>query len=107
MGDIGRHFPDDDPAFKDVSSVKLLRHVHGLLTASGWRVGNVDATIIAETPRLTPHVPEMVTCISNTLSINPEAVNVKATTSEGLGFVGAGQGIAAHAAVTLYGRSGS
>lgn len=104
LGDIGRHFPDDDPAYKDVSSVKLLAHVHRLLTDQGWRVGNVDATIVAERPRLGPYVADMVHCISETLDIEPEAVNVKATTSERLGFVGAGEGIAAHAAVTLFSR---
>lgn len=107
MGDIGRHFPDNDPAFKDASSLDLLRDVHERLTAAGWTVGNVDATVVAETPRLTPHVPAMVENISAILSIGPERVNVKATTSEGLGFVGAREGIAAHAAVTLYGRSES
>lgn len=104
LGDIGRHFPDDDPSYKDASSVKLLAHVHRLLTERGWRIGNVDATVVAETPRLSPYVADMVHCISETLDIGSEAVNVKATTSEKLGFVGAGQGIAAHAAVTLYGR---
>lgn len=103
LGDIGRHFPDHDPAYKDISSVKLLRHVHRLLTESGWRVGNVDATVVAESPKLSPYISDMVQCISETLHVSPQAVNVKATTSEKLGFVGAGEGIAAHAVVTVYG----
>lgn len=103
-GDIGRHFPDTDPAYKDASSVMLLKRVHTLLTEEGWRVGNVDATLVAEAPRLGPYIPDMIKCISETLDVPPASVNVKATTSEGLGFVGAGHGVAAHAVVTLYGR---
>lgn len=102
LGDIGRHFPDTDPAYKDISSVKLLGRVGVLLAEAGWRVGNVDATVIAEAPRLAPYIPAMVRCISETLAVEAEAVNIKATTSEKLGFVGAGEGIAAHAVATLY-----
>lgn len=103
LGDIGRHFPDTDPAYKDASSVMLLQRVHGLLKKAGWRVGNVDATVVAEAPKLAPYIPDMVRCISETLEIPPTAVNVKATTSEKLGFVGAGQGVAVHAVATIYG----
>lgn len=102
LGDIGRLFPDTDARFKDVSSVTLLQRVAQLLTERGWQVGNVDATIAAERPKLAPHVPDMVRCISETLAIPIGAVNVKATTSEGLGFVGTGEGMAAHAVATLY-----
>ncbi|MFS8629248.1 MAG: 2-C-methyl-D-erythritol 4-phosphate cytidylyltransferase [Limnochordales bacterium] len=102
LGDIGRHFPDSDPAYKDVASVKLLCHVRELVGAAGWRVGNVDATVIAEAPRLAPFIPRMIRCISEALGVDPSAVNVKATTSEKLGFIGAGEGIAAHAVATLY-----
>src|SRR5690606_15761177 len=103
LGDIGRHFPDTDPAYKDASSVMLLQRVHGLLKKAGWRVGNVDATVVAEAPKLAPYIPDMVRCISETPEIPPTAVNVKATTSEKLGFVGAGQGVAVHAVATIYG----
>lgn len=105
LGDIGRLFPDTDDQFKDVSSVTLLRRVAQLLTERGWQVGNVDATIAAERPKLSPHVPDMVRCISETLDIPSGAVSVKATTSEGLGFVGTGAGMAAHAVAMLYRRA--
>lgn len=104
LGDIGRLFPDTDARFKDVSSVTLLRQVAQLLNERGWHVGNVDATVAAERPKLAPHVPAMVQCIAETLGVSAAAVNVKATTSEGLGFVGAGEGMAAHAVATLYRR---
>jgi 2-C-methyl-D-erythritol 2,4-cyclodiphosphate synthase len=97
LGDIGRHFPDSDPRYKGIDSRELLRHVEGLLTSAGWRVGNVDATLIAQAPRMAPHIPAMQAHIAADLKMPTEAVNVKATTTERLGFTGRGEGIAAEA----------
>jgi 2-C-methyl-D-erythritol 2,4-cyclodiphosphate synthase len=97
LGDIGRHFPDSDPRYKGIDSRELLRHVAGLLGARGFRVGNVDATIIAQAPRMAPHIGAMVANIAADLGIDAAAVNVKATTTESLGFTGRGEGIAAQA----------
>lgn len=97
LGDIGKHFPDTDVRFKDIDSRELLRQVAGLLTTRGRRVMNVDATIIAEAPRMAPHIPAMVANIAADLGIEPHNVNVKATTTEKLGFTGRGEGIAAQA----------
>ncbi len=101
MGDIGRHFPDSDLAYKGISSLKLLAVVGEKLAAAGWRVHNIDAVIIAERPKLTPHFPAMNANIAATLGIGEGQVNVKATTTEGLGFAGRGEGIAAHAVATI------
>jgi 2-C-methyl-D-erythritol 2,4-cyclodiphosphate synthase len=97
LGDIGRHFPDTDPKYRGIDSRALLRHVAGLLADRGRRVVNVDATIIAEAPRMAPHIPRMVQNIAADLGIEPHYVNVKATTTEQLGFTGRGEGIAAQA----------
>ena len=97
LGDIGRHFPDSDPAYKGIDSRELLRNVAKLLSDRGRRVVNVDATIIAEAPRMAPHIPRMVANIAADLGIEPHYVNVKATTTEKLGFTGRGEGIAAQA----------
>ena len=97
LGDIGRHFPDNDARYKSIDSRKLLRHVATLLKDRGRRVVNVDATIIAEAPRMAPHIPLMVANIAADLAIEPQYVNVKATTTERLGFTGRGEGIAAQA----------
>src|SRR5512141_760506 len=97
LGDIGKHFPDSDPRFKDIDSRELLRQVAGLLADRGRRVVNIDATIIAEAPRMAPHNPRMVANIAADVGIEPHYVNVKATTTEGLGFTGRGEGIAAQA----------
>ena len=97
MGDIGRHFPDSDAAYKDASSLCLLAEVGRLLSKEGWQVGNIDATIIAQAPKLSPYRDDMKHNIAKALGIPPSAVNIKATTEEGLGFTGAGQGIAAQA----------
>jgi len=105
LGDIGRHFPDTDPRWKGADSRSLLRHVHSLLAGLGWRVGNVDATIIAQAPRMAPHVATMVANIAADLDVDlaadPGAVNVKATTTERLGFTGRGEGIAAQAVAAI------
>ncbi len=97
LGDIGRHFSDTDERFKDISSIRLLENVTTLVTARGYRVVNVDCTVIAERPRLSPYIEEMKRNIAEALRIIPDAVNVKATTEEGLGFTGQRLGIAAHA----------
>jgi 2-C-methyl-D-erythritol 4-phosphate cytidylyltransferase/2-C-methyl-D-erythritol 2,4-cyclodiphosphate synthase len=100
-GDIGRHFPDTDPAYRGIASLKLLAHVHGLLTDAGWRVVNVDATVVAERPKLAPYVPEMVRRIAATLGVEPGCVNLKATTNEQLDDIGAARGICAHAVAAV------
>lgn len=101
LGDIGKHFPDTDPAFKDADSVKLLEHVWKLAKERGYKLGNADATIIAQAPKMAPHIPAMVDVIARALEADASQVNVKATTSERLGFTGRGEGIAAQAAVCL------
>jgi 2-C-methyl-D-erythritol 2,4-cyclodiphosphate synthase len=97
LGDIGKHFPDSNPKYKDIDSRELLRQVRDLLRDRGRRVLNVDATIIAEAPRMAPHVALMVANIADDLGIDSHDVNVKATTTEGLGYTGRGEGIAAQA----------
>jgi 2-C-methyl-D-erythritol 2,4-cyclodiphosphate synthase len=101
LGDIGKHFPDTDPAYKDISSLKLLGHVDQLIRSKGFCVVNIDSTIVLEKPKIAPYVPNMRTVISETLQIHVEDVSVKATTSEGMGFVGTGDGITAQAVVLL------
>lgn len=103
LGDIGKHFPDTDPAYKGADSLALARHVAGLLAGQGWRVENIDATILCQAPKLAPHIPAMRQNLAAALGLLPEAVNIKATTEEHLGFTGEGLGIAAHA-VTLLSR---
>ena len=100
-GDIGRHFPDTDPAYKGADSIKLLRHVMALADAKGFRIGNVDATIVAQRPKLATFIPQMRLNIARALSTDEERVNVKATTTEELGFAGRGEGIAAYAVALL------
>ncbi|MGG3455809.1 2-C-methyl-D-erythritol 2,4-cyclodiphosphate synthase [Paenibacillus rhizolycopersici] len=101
LGDIGRHFPDTDPAFKDADSVVLLQRVWDMAVEKGYRLGNLDATIIAQKPKMAPYIPQMVEVIARTLGTEPELVNVKATTTEQLGFTGRGEGIAAQCIVCL------
>lgn len=100
-GDIGKHFPDTDAAFKGADSLKLLAHVMRLADARGYRLGNLDATIIAQQPKMAPHIPGMRKNIATVLNATLEQVNVKATTEEGLGFSGRGEGISAHAVVLM------
>jgi 2-C-methyl-D-erythritol 2,4-cyclodiphosphate synthase len=102
LGDIGRHFPDSDARYQGIDSRALLREVSRLIRERGFRVGNVDATIIAEAPRMAPHIAQMVTNIAADLGIDTSAVNVKATTTEKLGFTGRGEGIAAEAVCLLF-----
>ena len=101
LGDLGRHFPDSDPRYKGIDSRDLLRHVEALLDERGWRLENLDSTIIAQAPKLAPHIPAMIANIAADLGISADCVNVKATTTEKLGFAGREEGIAAHAVVLL------
>lgn len=101
LGDIGRHFPDTDPAFKDADSLVLLRRVWSMAKERGYRLGNLDATIIAQAPKMAPYIPQMVKVIAEALEADPQRVNVKATTTEHLGFTGRGEGIASQCIVCL------
>lgn len=101
LGDIGRHFPDTDPAFKDADSLVLLRRVWDMAREKGLRLGNLDATIIAQKPKMAPYIPQMVEVIAGALEADPQRINVKATTTEQLGFTGRGEGIAAQCIVCL------
>ena len=101
LGDIGRHFPDTEPAYAGADSLKLLDHVVELLGARGWQVGNVDATILAQRPKLAPYLEQMRENLAARMKAALEQVNVKATTEEKLGFTGAEEGIAAHAVCLL------
>ena len=101
LGDIGKLFPDTDPAYKDISSLKLLGEVARLLRERGWNVVNIDATLIAQAPKVAPYRQTMVDNIAAVLGVDAEQINVKATTEEKLGFTGDGSGMAAHAVVLL------
>lgn len=101
LGDIGRHFPDSDPGYKGASSRALLREVGSMLAQSGFSIGNIDSTIIAQQPRMAPFIPDMVGNIAGDLQVDPENVSVKAKTTEKLGFTGRGEGIAAKAIALL------
>lgn len=101
LGDIGQHFPDTDPAYAGAYSLKLLAHVVLLLRERGYRVGNVDAAVLAQRPKLAPYIPAMRDNLARAMGVQPGQVNVKATTEEGLGFTGSGEGMAAHAVCLL------
>jgi 2-C-methyl-D-erythritol 2,4-cyclodiphosphate synthase len=101
LGDIGKHFPDTDPAFKGADSTKLLEHVVNLISKQGYQVGNLDATIVAQQPKMAPHISAMRENIARACGVELDRINVKATTEEGLGFTGIGEGISAHAVVLL------
>jgi len=101
LGDIGRHFADTEAKYKNIDSRILLRETLHLVREAGWRVGNVDATLIAQAPKMAPHIPQMVANIAADLRLEKHAVNVKATTTEQLGYTGRGEGIAAQAVVLL------
>ena len=102
LGDIGRHFPDTDARFKGADSVLLLRETGRLLAAQGWRIGNIDSTIVAQSPKLAPHIPAMRVRIAEALGLDAAQVNVKAKTAEKLGPVGQGLSLEARAVVLLY-----
>ena len=101
LGDIGKHFPDTDPAYKGISSIKLLEHVGSLLEENCFFIENIDATIIAQAPKMRPHIDQMRENIATALGIDVRQVNVKATTEEGLGFTGSGEGISSQAICLL------
>lgn len=101
MGDIGTHFPSSDPTLKGISSLDMLVRVMPLISEAGWVVENVDTTIVAERPRLSPHTPRMKDTIAAALGIDPDRVNVKSKTTDGLGFTGTGEGMAAYCVVML------
>ena len=101
LGDIGKHFPDTDPAYKELSSIKLLVHVAELLRKQEYAVGNIDATVIAQKPKMAPHIPQMRKNMADALGIPESKINIKATTEEGLGFTGRGEGIASQAICLL------
>lgn len=101
MGDIGKHFPDNDPKYKNIDSSELVGHVVKELENKNYEVGNVDSTIILEKPKLAMHISIMQKNISALLKVSEDDVNIKATTNEGMGFIGRGEGVAAYAAVTL------
>jgi 2-C-methyl-D-erythritol 2,4-cyclodiphosphate synthase len=101
LGDIGRHFPDTDPRYENADSIELLREAVTRVAAEGWRIGNVDATVICEQPRISPHAAEMAERLAEALGVEPGHVSVKGTTNEGLGFLGRGEGIAAVAVAML------
>lgn len=101
LGDIGKHFPDTDERFKGADSMKLTEHVVGLLAERGWQINNVDVTIIAQRPKLASFIPAMRAQVARVLGVEEEAVNVKATTTEKLGFTGRGEGIASEAVASI------
>ena len=102
LGDIGQHFPDTDPAYKGISSIRLLKHVAALLSEKGYVIGNIDAVIIAQKPKMAPHIPQMKENIAEALEIDMDCLNIKATTEEKLGFTGREEGIASEAVCLLY-----
>jgi len=102
LGDIGVHFPNTDPTWKDANSIELLRHAGRLIKKESYQIANIDVTIIAEKPKLGPHIPGMIANISKALDIDSNCVSIKATTNEGVGFIGRGEGIAAFSVALLY-----
>ena len=105
-GDIGKHFPDTDPSFKGISSIVLLKKTHALIAEVGYSIANIDSTIILERPKIAPFIDAMRASIADALGVQCDQISVKATTSEQLGFVGEGRGIAAHAVTLLEKRKG-
>ena len=101
LGDIGRHFPDSSDKYKDVDSRELLRHVVKMLDEKKLQISNADITVIAQAPKLSPHIDEMRSNLSDDLKVNPDRINIKATTTEGMGFIGREEGVATHAVVLL------
>lgn len=101
LGDIGKHFPDTDNEYKDISSLELLKRVYNLMVDNGYSIGNIDATIIAQEPKLAPHIEEMTKNISKVLNMDIDRINIKATTTEWLGFEGRKEGISSHSVCLL------
>ena len=105
LGDIGAHFPDSDPAYRGADSAELLRAVRNLIRAAGYEIGNIDSTVVCQAPKLAPHIASMRARIAEVLALPTEAVSVKASTEEHMGFTGRGEGIAAHAVCLLTERT--
>lgn len=101
LGDIGTHFPDNNDKYKGINSLSLLKEVGRLMQSSGYKIGNIDATIIAQKPKMSPYIPEMRKNIADTLNISLDKINIKATTEEGLGFTGSGEGISSQSICLL------
>jgi 2-C-methyl-D-erythritol 2,4-cyclodiphosphate synthase len=101
LGDLGRHFPDSDPHYAGISSIKLLEEVIQKIISSGWRLGNADITLVSQAPKIAPFAAEMKKNISEACKVSVDQINIKATTTEGLGFTGNGEGMAAYAVVTI------
>ena len=104
LGDIGTHFPDSDPAYAGISSLALLERVNGMMVEAGWALGNADITVVAQAPKIAPHAAAIRERLAQTLAVTTDRISVKATTSEGLGFTGRGEGIAVFASVLLVGN---
>jgi len=104
LGDIGQHFPDTDPTFKDIKSTEILKVVFDLISNKRFTISNVDSTIVLQEPKISSYIPEMQACIAETLKLDVDQVSVKATTTEHLGFIGTGEGIAAFASVLVIGE---
>ena len=102
LGDIGTHFPDNDAAYAGADSIALLRHVVSLLNQNGHSIGNIDVTVLAQAPKLAPHIPQMRVNIAQACGVSVSQINIKATTEEGLGFTGSKEGIACHAVCLIY-----
>jgi len=102
LGDIGKHFPDTDSAFKNIDSTILLRRVNDLILEYGWKIGNIDTTLILEKPKINPHIPEMQRVMAECLNIAENVISIKATTNEKLGFIGREEGVVAYAVCLLY-----
>jgi 2-C-methyl-D-erythritol 2,4-cyclodiphosphate synthase len=100
-GDIGSHFPDTDPSYKDADSLLMLQKVMELVRQEGYRINNVDSTIVAERPKLAPYIPDIKGKLAKVLDVRPDQLNIKATTTEGMGFCGQGEGMAVYSVVTL------
>lgn len=103
LGDIGKHFPDTDSQYKDIFSIELLKHAKKILNENNFQINNIDCTIVAEKPKFAPHIPEMKQMYMNILEIEEDKINIKATTTEKLGFTGRKEGIAAYAVCTIIG----
>lgn len=101
LGDIGTHFPSSDPSIEGISSIDMLTTIMSLVGGKGWRIENIDGTIVAQHPRLSPHTPHMASVIATSLNIEQDRVNIKSKTTDGLGFTGTGEGMAAYCTVTL------
>jgi len=102
LGDLGRHFPDSDPKYKGISSLQLLETISSLVHQKGYSIGNVDVTVVAQEPKLAPHIQKMQTALADVLKVSADQISIKATTTEGLGFIGRQEGIAAYAIALLF-----